>query len=641
MASTDMQRLVVSLETKIDKFEKALNKANGVANKRAKSIETRFERTNKKLQNFGRNAFRGFAAGAIAALGPMMLLQRAMDTIADTSKIGKVADKVGLAVEELQQLRHVADLVGVKTNELDTGMQRFSRRIAEAATGSGELLKVLEANNVQLRNADGSMRSQRDILRDYADLIKNAGSEQEQLLLAFKAFDTEGAALVNLLRQGADAIDTMAHKADEAGGVIDEEMVRRAEELDDKFTILWRNFDINSTSAILAAVDALDGLNSKLDDLGNADFWGRIGALLGADPNAVFVPGEGVFTEGDENTPSSRIAKAFQGEQEKADAELIEALKKRYGKVTKEASQTVIPPSGGGGGGGGGGGSKKDELQRSINLIKERTAALQAETAAMAGLNPLVEDYDFAITKASATQELLNAAQKAGLAITPELRANIDALATGYANATVEANKLAESQDRARQNAEDMRALGKDVLGGFIKDLQAGKSASDALANALGKVADKLLDVALNSIFDGGGFGGGLGGIFGAIGGLFGFKDGGIAKNGRPMRTFANGGVAKEASIFGETGKPEAAVPLPDGRSIPVTLKTPDIPKGRAVNETVNILLQDDTGRMASIADRRIQTAAGPIIRISVQESQKATKQNMPGLMANAQTRSL
>ena len=34
---------------------------------------------------------------------------------------------------------------------------------------------------------------------------------------------------------------------------------------------------------------------------------------------------------------------------------------------------------------------------------------------------------------------------------------------------------------------------------------------------------------------------------------------------------FAKGGISREAAIFGEAG-PEAAVPLPDGRSIPVTL---------------------------------------------------------------------
>jgi hypothetical protein len=39
-----------------------------------------------------------------------------------------------------------------------------------------------------------------------------------------------------------------------------------------------------------------------------------------------------------------------------------------------------------------------------------------------------------------------------------------------------------------------------------------------------------------------------------------------------PVRQFARGGITKTTAIFGEAG-PEAAVPLPDGRTIPVTLK--------------------------------------------------------------------
>ncbi len=292
----------------------------------------------------------------------------------------------------------------------------------------------------------------------------------------------------------------------------------------------------------------------------------------------------------------------------------------------------------GGEGGGSKGRQKRDELQREIDKIRERTAALQAETAAQAQLNPLVDDYDYAITKARATQELLNAAQKAGIAITPELRAKIDELAEAYAQATVAANQLDEAQDKARRSAEEMRDLGKGVMSGFIKDLQSGKSASEALAGALQKVADKLLEIAMNSLFDGGGSL--FGNLLGGLGSIFGFAKGGIAAHGRPqpLPAFAKGGVARSASIFAEAG-PEAAVPLPDGRRIPVELRDPGARGGGS--ETIHVVLQDDSGRMAEIADQRIQTSAGPMIQVSVQQSVRAVKAQMPGLLANAQTRSM
>lgn len=158
---------------------------------------------------------------------------------------------------------------------------------------------------------------------------------------------------------------------------------------------------------------------------------------------------------------------------------------------------------------------RADDYERLSRRIADSTAALVAETEVQRQLNPLVDDYGYAVEKARTEQELLSAAQKAGIAITPELRKEIAGLAEQYALATVEAAKLAEAQDEARENAEDFKALGQDVLGGFIKDLRDGKSAADALQSALAKVADRLLDMALTGLFSGKGFG--RGGLFGGM----------------------------------------------------------------------------------------------------------------------------
>ncbi|MCM2399430.1 tape measure protein [Rhizobium sp. S95] len=197
--------------------------------------------------------------------------------------------------------------------------------------------------------------------------------------------------------------------------------------------------------------------------------------------------------------------------------------------VNPVSTSDFAPPVSRGGGSGGrtGGKSKVSDFQREIEQIREKTAALQAETAAQAGLNPLVDDYGYAMERARTEQELLAAAEKAGLAITPQLKANIAQLAEGYAQASVEAQRLQESQEAVRQAAEDFRSTGKDVASGFINDLRQGKSAAEALANALNKVVDKLIDVALNAAFGLGGGGGLGGGFLGRLFSIFGFADGG------------------------------------------------------------------------------------------------------------------
>lgn len=74
-----------------------------------------------------------------------------------------------------------------------------------------------------------------------------------------------------------------------------------------------------------------------------------------------------------------------------------------------------------------------------------------------------------------------------------------------------------------------------------------------------------------------------------SIGGLFGFAMGGIMTPDGPMplKRYAAGGVANspQLAMFGEGRQAEAYVPLPDGRSIPVTMQG----GGQGVNVVVNV----------------------------------------------------
>lgn len=726
--ATDVERLIVSLEARQNQMERELSKATRNANTKARQIETRFQQMNRNVTSsfagIGVGAFTGLIAGATAALAPLALVRNAMDAIAEASKMAKVADRVGLTTKAFQELQFGMSLAGVEAGQFEKGMEKFTDVIGDAATKGGRLADILKANGVALRDGAGNIRPNIDLLRDYANLIKNAGSEQEQMTLATEAFgDRAGRAFVTALNGGSDALDDFVQQTADAGGVIDEELLRRAEVLDDKFEALWRTFSVRAKSALLVAAfgmedliaqtqDWLDRLDRGLTELGNAGVFEKLLDLLErmgmistditfVDPmrqltnetrhaeielaslqsrletlHAALANGSELGfdtseTEAEIAKIESKIAELqalisqntelgvdTSVAHQKVDAlsAAITALRMNMAQVAGEQAallagdqaafdkaftaptRTVIP----GGSdkkkkGGGGGKSKADPLERGLEQIRERIALLQAETAVQAQLNPLIDDYGYALTKAKTTQELLNAAKKAGITVTPELRAQIDALAESYASATVEANQLAEGQDRVREAAEEMRSLGKDVLGGFIRDLREGKSGAEALANALNKVADKLLDIALNSLFSS--KGGGFGGLFSFIPKLFGFADGGVAAHGRPLKKFARGGVSRSAAIFGEAG-PEAAVPLPDGRRIPVDLRVPGVQQAaKSGTETIHVVLQDDSGRMAEIADQRIQTSAGTIVQVSVQQSVKTVKQQMPGLMANAQAR--
>lgn len=222
-------------------------------------------------------------------------------------------------------------------------------------------------------------------------------------------------------------------------------------------------------------------------------------------------------------------------------------------------------------GGGKGGGSSEDEYERESRKIQEHTDLLKAQTAAQAKLNPLVNDFGYANDFAKTKQELLTSAKQADIKITPQVEADIEKLASGYATASAEADKLAATQDKVRERAEFLENAAYDAFSSLIPQIKTGNDALDKFLNTL------IEAVAQSVLLGKGPFASATasGGLLSFVPKIFGFANGGIAAHGKPLPHFAGGGVSRSASIFGEAG-PEAAVPLPDGRRIPVDLRMPE-----------------------------------------------------------------
>ena len=179
---------------------------------------------------------------------------------------------------------------------------------------------------------------------------------------------------------------------------------------------------------------------------------------------------------------------------------------------------------------------KESDYERVTKNLTERTETIKAETAAQAQLNPFINDYGFAMEKARAKQELLNAAMKSKIPIDDKTIANIDEISTKLATASAESAKLAEAQEKMRQKLEAVKDASKDCTRTFIDGMIQGKNATEAAGDAIMRLGQRLLDAGLDAIYDkvftvkasptsSGGF-------LGGIGKLFGFDEGGFTGNG-------------------------------------------------------------------------------------------------------------
>ena len=252
-----------------------------------------------------------------------------------------------------------------------------------------------------------------------------------------------------------------------------------------------------------------------------------------------------------------------------------------------DGSPPVTPPGGGGGGGAGAG----DGYAEWLTEINKRIEAQGAEAAAL-GLTALEAD------KLTAAREFLTMAERAGLELTPELRAEVGRLAEAYALAAQEARETSAAQ---AESAAGASAMGSEVAGAvkqMLADLKNGKSALESFLGIwesfITKITDRALDSAVDAIFTGGGGSGSSGGggfLNGLLGSLLGGLGGGggatpvphasggafsggavpINKVVNSPRLFGMGGGG--VGVMGERG-PEAVMPLVRGANGDLAVQT-------------------------------------------------------------------
>src|SRR5918994_1272250 len=237
-----------------------------------KRIESAGERASGGLKGLGRQA--ELLRTGIRTLGGALIGR----SISAADAIGKTADKIGVGVEALQELRFAAKASGVEQQTLDMALQRFTRRAAEAAQGTGEAKDALAQMGIALGDQSGNLRRSEDLLADVADAFGRIEDPAERVRLAFKLFDSEGVALVNLLRGGSDALEEMRERARDLGIVLDEHLVRDAERARTQLDTLAQVISANLTRAALEAAPVIADLSSWLADVaGKAGIaWERL-----------------------------------------------------------------------------------------------------------------------------------------------------------------------------------------------------------------------------------------------------------------------------------------------------------------------------------------------------------------------------
>lgn len=188
--------------------------------------------------------------GAVAAGAFTLLIKRAF-TSADA--LAKLSDRLGIAVENLQVFQLAAQLGGVKVETLNMALQRMTRRLAEAAQNTGEAQAALkELQKFGLPSAGELVGGGvGEAFLQIAEAISKVGSAADRLRLAFKLFDSEGAALVQTMISGRKPFDDIRKQLESMGLLLSRQQLAKIEMANN----LWKElrFQLSAVAQIFSS----------------------------------------------------------------------------------------------------------------------------------------------------------------------------------------------------------------------------------------------------------------------------------------------------------------------------------------------------------------------------------------------------
>ena len=191
-----------------------------------------------KLKKFGMGLSAvggGLSAASAAVLGPLTASVQVFAGSGD--ELSKMADRTGASVEALSELRHAAAQSDVEVAQLQTGLNRMSKVIGEAATGSDGAAEALA--HLGLSAAELQSMSVDQQFEAIADALAGIEDPAIRTMRAMEVFGKGGASLMPLMTTGAAGIRALREEARKLGLQVSNSDAAAATLYGDTLANLW------------------------------------------------------------------------------------------------------------------------------------------------------------------------------------------------------------------------------------------------------------------------------------------------------------------------------------------------------------------------------------------------------------------
>lgn len=505
----------------------------------------------------------GFNAASVSAAAFSAAIKTAVTSTAELSRQARMA---GVSVEAFQGLKFAAEQNKIGVDALVDGLKELSLRADEfIQTGAGGGAEAFQRLGYSSEELAQKLKNPSDLFIEIIGRMKQF-EKAAQIRLGDEVFGGQaGERFVELVDAGSEGLRENIRLAREMGLIMDEGMVKQAEETDKKINILASTIGTKLKSEILAVAQGfllfwssfqefeqqsdkrvrgalgdvygkLDAAKQNLNDLEQVSIGSPADAInikqaqqeierltseamkfrdildrrQGYSPDAPAVPSAPVFTPKDTSAEYMRsyreeLAKTNRERQIATETEkILSDASSKGASLTREQAAALAAESVARG-------ERDAAAKRSTSESEKAAKAIAKEREHVAELITDLETEISLVWASDQAKRASAASREAGADATEAERAKIVAL-----------TETLYEEEEARRKAEDAMLRARDLTRSALDDLFSGiesgksfwESMADAAVSSLKRIANTMLDDVLDGIFKVNNAAGGGGGSF-------------------------------------------------------------------------------------------------------------------------------
>lgn len=612
---------------------------------------------------FGLGKVTNLVKGFVAAFTFKEAVEFGKTLIDMADHLNDLSEKTGIGTNALSGFQEAAKKSGLSTEGLEVGLRQFSKSVIEAREGSVQMAAAFK--NLGVSAAEVKKLSPEQLIGALADNFTKLKDGPEKAANALKLFGKSGTDLIPFLNQGSKSLSEFSLG-------IDEDFAKRADKFNDTISAIGSQLKKvfisemknllpvlqDVANAFLKFPKMLSDSKSGFSGLGevirqSAYIFNNLATAAVDTADAVVTSFRAVREwgrwgkKGSSDNAEQMLVEfniRSQARQKYLDASNAKILNPSAPQEPGVTTNTKSTPSTQGLG------ADTDKVQKFIELKKQENEQLKQSLG----------DYQLTAVELKKVQEArkldkevlkeslsLTAEQKEKLmAATEEIKKQRLALIEqehqqqrtfGY-GAKKAFDAYVENASNAAKNAQEFfNTAFKGMEDGLLEFVKSGTLNFQKFADA---IIDEILRITIRQQV--------LAPLVGAIGGAFsgaatgtgsgyggGFESGGttyysangniMTKDGPlPLKKYGRGGIATspQVSIFGEGSRPEAYVPLPDGRRIPVAMQGNNA-NGSNVVVNVNMTSGEVDAQSSEMRGKNIGVMLGNIVKNELLKQQR------------------